>query len=227
MPEVVASNLQIVRGRIAHACQSAGRKTEDVTLIAVSKRQDLELVKLAQGAGQVDFGENLVQSLLARIDALGSEGIRWHLIGNLQSKKGKQAIAASVIHGIGSLKAANAVSRAQVQQEAAHSRSVFVQVNISQEASKSGLDAGAVEEVLLQMQELPCLEIRGLMCIPEQGHGRKGFADLRELAGTLRKTTGLSLPDLSMGMSGDYEDAILEGATMVRVGRAIFGDRAT
>lgn len=225
MPPDVASNLQLVRDRIADASRSAGRDPQEVTLIAVSKRQDLELVKLAIDAGQVDFGENLVQGLLQRIDALGHEGLRWHLIGNLQSKKGKQALAANVIHGIGSLKAASAVSRAQERLEASRMQPVLVQVNISQEDSKSGLEASAVEQVLLQIRELPCLEIRGLMCIPEQGHGRRGFSALRELAGKLRKTTGLALSDLSMGMSGDYEDAILEGATMVRVGRAIFGER--
>lgn len=227
MPNDVASNLQIVRDRMALACSSAGRDPNDVTLIAVSKRQDLALVKLAIAAGQVDFGENLVQGLLARIAALGSEGIRWHLIGHLQSNKGKQAIVADQIHGIASLKAARAVSKAQAQHEPTRSKPVFVQVNISQEASKSGLEAGAVEDLLLQMQQLPSLDIRGLMCIPKQGQGRRGFSDLHELAVELRQSTGLALPDLSMGMSGDYEDAILEGSTMIRVGRAIFGERAT
>jgi hypothetical protein len=222
----VASNLQHVRQRIERACHAAARGPDEVTLIAVSKRQDQALIQLAIEAGQVDFGENLVQAMLQRIEALGHEGIRWHLIGNLQSNKGKQAIAADFVHGIGSLKAASALARAQQAQDGAVSKPIFLQVNISQEASKSGLPSDAVEAALLQIQALPCLDVRGLMCIPDPNANRQGFADLRELRNKMRSATGMALPDLSMGMSDDYEDAIAEGATMVRVGRAIFGERS-
>jgi pyridoxal phosphate enzyme (YggS family) len=224
MPDI-KSNLALVRGRIDDACRASSREPGEVTLVAVSKRQDLDLVKLAIAAGQVDFGENQVQAMLQRIKDLGREGIRWHLIGNLQSNKGKQAIAADSLHGIGSLKAAKAVSKALENEEGSRSLPILVQVNISKEDSKSGLASEALEEALLQIRQLPSLNLVGLMCIPDRNAGRQGFSALRELRDQMRSATGLALPDLSMGMSGDYEDAILEGATIVRVGRAIFGER--
>ena len=223
----VASNLVRVQDRINSACRASSREPEEVTLIAVSKRQDLELVKAAIDAGHVDFGENQVQAMCKRIEDLGRDGIRWHLIGSLQSNKGKQAIAADWVHGIGSVKAAKAVSKALEKREDAKLLPILVQVNISNEASKSGLASEAVEEALEQCRQLPGLDLRGLMCIPNIDAGRRGFAALRELRDQLRLATGLPLPDLSMGMSGDYEEAIAEGATIVRVGRAIFGERST
>lgn len=223
----VAANLASVRAKMDAACRASGRPPSEVTLIAVSKRQELALVQLAIAAGHVDFGENQVQAMLKRIDDLGREGIRWHLIGGLQSNKGKQAAGADCVHGIGSLKAARAVSRALENQPCETPLPVFVQVNISKEESKSGLGTDAVEEALLAIRELPHLDLRGLMCIPSRDAGRAGFSALRELRDQMRTKTGLALPELSMGMSGDYEDAIAEGATMVRVGRAIFGERSS
>ena len=222
----VAKNLASVRERIDAACRASGREPSEVTLIAVSKRQEIELVRLAIAAGHVDFGENQVQALLKRMEDLGRDGIRWHMIGGLQSNKGKQAAGADCVHGIGSLKAARAVSRALENQQREAPLPIFVQVNISKEASKSGLSAEAVEAALLEIHKLPHLDLRGLMCIPSRDAGRAGFVALRELRDQMRTKTGLALPDLSMGMSGDFEEAISEGATMVRVGRAIFGERS-
>lgn len=221
----VASNLEAIRERMASASRESGRDPAEVTLIAVSKRQDSALVQAAIEAGHRDFGENQVQAMLKRLEEFGTEGLRWHVIGHLQSNKAKLAIRASHIHGISSLKAARAVSKALVAEERTEAFPVLVQVNISREESKSGIGADGVEGLLLQMQELPLLDIRGLMCIPARGEGRKGFSALRELRDRLRASTGLALSDLSMGMSEDFEDAIREGSTMVRVGRSIFGER--
>ncbi len=223
----VASNLAYVQERIDRACEASSRERSEVTLIAVSKRQPRELVRLAMAAGQVDFGENQVQAMLARIEDLGREKIRWHLIGSLQSNKGKQAIAADCLHGIGSVKAAKAVSKALDKEGANRVLPICVQVNISHEASKSGLASEAVEEALLQIRGLPGIDLRGLMCIPNPDAGRKGFAALRNLRDQMRRATSLALPELSMGMSSDFEEAIMEGATIVRVGQAIFGERST
>ncbi len=207
------------------ACQRSGREPEEVTLVAVSKRQEEGLVQLAIEAGQVDFGENQVQAMRGRIEHFGSKGIRWHLIGNLQSNKGKQATGAAYVHGIGGLKAAKALAKALEKEGREEKLPILVQVNISKEESKSGLASEELEAALVQMQELAPLDIRGLMCIPARGAGDQGFAALRELRDQMRSATGLALPELSMGMSGDFEEAIMEGATMVRVGTAIFGER--
>lgn len=216
----VAARLSEVRGRIDEACRRAGRDSASVTLLAVSKKQPDEALEAAYIAGQRDFGENYVQELVRKAELLPQA--RFHLIGHLQTNKAKKAVVAHMIHTVDSARVARALAK-HVDSETR--LSVLLEVNLAREAQKAGLHPEAVREVLETVGAEPRLEVRGLMCIPPVGEGRRCFAALRELAERTRRETGLSLPELSMGMSADYEDAILEGSTMVRVGTAVFGPR--
>ncbi len=217
----IRDNLERVRGRIEAACQRAGRDPSDVTLIGVTKTVGPEAVAEAYEAGLRDFGENRVQEAVAKIDAIGQLGLspRWHLIGHLQTNKVKAAAGRfAILHSIDSLRLAEALSR-RYQTDV----SVLLEVNIAQDAAKYGFAAEEVATALSEIAVLPHLDVRGLMTIapitddPEET--RPTFRRLRELR------DDLALNELSMGMSGDFEVAIEEGATMVRVGTAIFGPR--
>jgi pyridoxal phosphate enzyme (YggS family) len=224
-------NLQQVHGRIAAACRLADRPVQSVTLLAVSKTFGAEAVREAHAAGQRAFGENYVQEALGKIEALAGLDPRpeWHLIGPLQSNKTRAvAEAFDWVHSVDRLKTAE---RLAAQRPAGRpALQVCLQVNTSAEASKSGLDPAEVEAVARAVAALPQerLRLRGLMAIPEPAHGleaqRQAHRRLRELLEHLQ-STGLVLDTLSMGMSDDLEAAILEGATIVRVGAAIFGAR--
>lgn len=211
-----------VKTRVENACATAGRKPQDVTLLAVSKKQPIEAVRAVYDAGHRNFGENYVQEMEARIAALPSDA-RLHMIGHLQTNKVKKALGAAMIHGVDSEKLARAIDKAAG--EAGRKIPVLLEVNVGGEDSKSGVAPADCEALVLACTALPALELRGLMCIPPEEESRRYFAQLRELRDDLAKRTGLSLPELSMGMSGDFEDAILEGSTIVRVGTAIFGAR--
>ena len=226
---VIAANLQAVRRRIAAAAQQAGRPPGDVTLLAVSKTVAPEVVRAAFDAGQRAFGENYVQEGLAKITALADvrNDIAWHFIGPLQSNKTRLvAEHFDWVHTIERLKIAERLS-AQRPAGAAPLQAC-IQVNISGEASKSGVAPADVLPLARAVAVLPGLRLRGLMAIPEPEDDpdgqRRPFAAMRELLGTLR-AAGLDVDTLSMGMSGDVEAAIAEGATIVRVGTAIFGAR--
>lgn len=225
-------NLQQVRERIAEACRLAGRPVQSVTLLAVSKTFGPEHVREAHAAGQTAFGENYVQEALDKRAALADlqPQPEWHLIGPLQSNKTRLvAEAFDWVHGVDRLRIAE---RLAAQRPAGlPPLQVCLQVNISGEASKSGLAPGEVEAVARAVAALPAerLRLRGLMAIPEPVEGidaqRRAHRALRELLARLQ-AAGLDLDTLSMGMSHDLEAAILEGATVVRVGTAIFGVRA-
>ena len=225
----IAGKLQQVRQRIEQACTRAQRDVQSVTLLAVSKTFGADAVREAHGAGQRAFGENYVQEALAKIEALADlrGSIQWHLVGPLQSNKTHEAAQAfDWVHSIDRLKIAERLS----VQRPAHlpPLQVCVQVNVSGEASKSGVAPGEVPALALAVSALPRLRLRGLMSIPEPLHGfeaqRAPHRRLRELLDELR-AQGLALDTLSMGMSADLEAAIAEGATIVRVGSAIFGER--
>ncbi len=225
----ISTNLQAVRARIAAAAKMAGRIPDDIKLLAVSKTFSAERVREAAQAGQAAFGENYVQEGLAKIAALEGLGLEWHFIGPLQSNKTRPvAEHFAWVHGIERLKIAERLSEAR---GAERSRlQVCVQVNVSGEASKRGVSPGGTAELARAVAALPNLRLRGLMAIPEptddMAMARRRFAVLRELRDALNEE-GLELDTLSMGMSQDLEAAILEGATIVRVGTAIFGERAT
>jgi len=225
----IESRLQQVRQRVANACAAAGRPASSVRLLAVSKTCPAESVREAHAAGQASFGENYVQEALAKMERLADLGgaIEWHLIGPLQGNKSRTvAEHFDWVHSVDRLKLAERLST----QRPPHlpPLQVCLQVNISGEASKSGLAPGDVPGVARAVAGLPGLRLRGLMAIPEPAADvaaqRQPHAALRALLLALQRD-GLALDTLSMGMSADLEAAIAEGATMVRVGTAIFGER--
>jgi len=192
-----------------------------VTLVAVSKTRPPEAIREAYAAGQRHFGENYAQEWRAKADALADlQELTWHFIGGLQTNKVKYlAGRAAFVHTVDRLELALELSRRCAARAA--SVRVFVEVNVAGEAAKAGCAPGEVAALAVAVRALPALELRGLMCIPPaEGDPRPHFAALRRL------NEALGLPDLSMGMSGDYPVAVEEGATVVRVGTAIFGARA-
>ncbi|HNJ77191.1 MAG TPA: YggS family pyridoxal phosphate-dependent enzyme [Azospira sp.] len=224
----ISANLQAVHARIAAAARAAGRDEKDVSLLAVSKTWPAECVRLAAAAGQHAFGENYVQEGVAKVAELESLGLAWHFIGPLQSNK-TRPVAESFdwVHSVERMKIAERLSE---QRPAGKSPlNVCLQVNVSGEASKSGCAPEEAVALAKAIAALPNLRLRGLMCIPEPAEDveaqRRPFRQLRELYEQLR-AEGLPLDTLSMGMSHDIEAAIAEGATMVRVGTAIFGERS-
>jgi pyridoxal phosphate enzyme (YggS family) len=225
----IAEHLHAVRRRIAQAATAHGREPSAVELLAVSKTFDAAAIREAYAAGQRAFGENYVQEALDKMAALADlpEPVRWHFIGPLQSNKTRQvAEHFDWVHTIDRLKIAERLS---AQRPAGMPPlQVCVQVNISGEASKSGVTPDEVAELARAVAALPGLRLRGLMAIPapadDPDHARAPFARLAALAATLR-AEGLPVDTLSMGMSDDLGAAIAEGATLVRVGTAIFGAR--
>jgi PLP dependent protein len=223
----IAANLQAVRERIAAACVAAGRPVAAVELLAVSKTWPAAAVREAAAAGQRRFGESYVQEAVPKVAALRDLDLEWHFIGPLQSNKTRPvAEAFAWVHSVERLKIAERLS--QQRPPDLGPLNVCLQVNVSGEASKSGCAPGEVAALAPVVAQLPNLRLRGLMAIPEPGEDvatqRRRFAALRELCERLA-ADGLVLDTLSMGMSDDLEAAVLEGATMVRVGTAIFGER--
>ncbi|HLL51927.1 MAG TPA: YggS family pyridoxal phosphate-dependent enzyme [Myxococcaceae bacterium] len=217
----VAENLQRVKERIAAACARAGRDAGAVELIAVSKLQPAALIRDAYAAGQRAFGENYAQELRDKAAELSdARGLRWHAIGPLQTNKAKYvAKAAHVFHALDRLDVAQELSR---RRDGGPLR-CFLQIHLGDEETKSGVAAADAKALLEQVRALPKLEVVGLMGLPPLMGGPEGarpwFRQLRELAASL------GLPELSMGTTSDFEVAIEEGATCVRVGTAIFGER--
>jgi len=227
----VIGNLSQVHSRIAEACAAAGRPVDSVTLLAVSKTFGADAVRRAFDAGQRAFGENYVQEALDKIAALADlrPQIEWHLIGPLQSNKTRPvAEAFDWVHSVDRLKIAQRLS--EQRPAGLPPLQLCLQVNISGEASKSGLAPDEVPALAQAVAALPRVRLRGLMAIPEPAGDfaaqRAPHRALRELLAALNDR-GLALDTLSMGMSADLEAAIAEGATIVRVGTAIFGGRAS
>ena len=222
-------NLQQVEANICKACENAGRKRSDVTLIAVSKTKPVKMLQTVYDLGPRDFGENKVQEMCEKMEVLPKD-IRWHMIGHLQRNKVKYVVGrACLIHSVSSLALAK-----EIQKEAAKKNvtvPVLVEVNIADEETKQGISEEEVYTLVREISELPNLVIRGLMAIappvesPEEN--RPYFRKLKQMQ---KEIAFFGLPrtemtELSMGMTGDFEVAIEEGATMVRVGTAIFGAR--
>lgn len=225
---IIATQLQKIRARIAAAEARAGRAPGSVTLLAVSKTFPAQDVAAAYAAGQRLFGENRLQEAMEKMPALPAD-CAWHLIGPLQRNKVRKALeqGLALIEAVDSLKLAATISR--IAGELDVSAPILLEVNIDGEATKHGFTPAELRERWADLTALPHLEIRGLMCIPapveEPEAARPAFAALRSLAESLRAIGPLPLPILSMGMSHDFEIAIEEGATHVRVGSAIFGRR--
>ena len=228
MSDGVPARLDEVRARISTACRKAGRSEDSVRLIAVSKTFPAELILEAYNAGQLVFGESRQQEAQPKVDVLPDD-IHWHFIGRVQRNKVRKILGSfGVIHAIDSLKLAQYT--ASVSQDLDVVPEVFLQVNVAAEESKGGFEPGVLESEMEQILAIQGVKIHGLMTVPPATSvledGRKWFTKLREFRDLLESKFGAQLPNLSMGMSGDYELAIEEGATHVRVGSAIFGGRS-
>lgn len=237
----IAENIQIIRQRIADSCTRSGRDPDEVTLIAVSKTNPADYVIEAVDAGVQHFGENRVEEAESKIPIVNtrvSKPLTWHMIGHVQSRKAKDVSALfQCVHSVDTLKLGQKLSTLSVEQ--GKRLDVFLEINVSGEESKSGFvavnwlkDDLVRSQLLLQLEQvltLPGLHVRGLMTmapiVSEPDAARPIFASLRMLRQNLQERFSIALPDLSMGMTDDYPIAIMEGATFVRVGRAIFGDR--
>ncbi len=224
---MIAEALAAVRHRVADAAARAGRRPEAITLVAVSKTHPPEAIHEALDAGQLEFGESRVQEAKAKA-ALLPERIRWHGIGHLQKNKVRPALAVfDLLHGVDSLELAREIQRVAAAE--GFRPAVLLEVNVAGESTKFGWDPARLPEQMEELLALERLDLLGLMGMapfdPDPERARPCFARLRELRDTLARDSGAGLPVLSMGMSGDYPIAIEEGATMVRVGSAIFGER--
>ncbi len=238
MTSTVAANLAAVRDRIDAACAASGRSPDEVRLVAVSKRIPLELVADACAAGQWELGENRVQDALRRQDELDavlrSRGLdpaplRWHFIGHLQRNKARKAAGRfALLHGLDSEELGRRLGA--LAGERGEAEPVLLEVNISGEEAKHGVAPERAVDLAARLAALPGLDLQGMMGMARYGDSeaglRRSFASLRRLCENARAATGLPLPVLSMGMSGDFEVAIAEGATLVRIGTAIFGPRS-
>jgi pyridoxal phosphate enzyme (YggS family) len=216
-----------IRDLLASTAVEAGRDPADVRLLAVSKKQPLERVRAAIAAGQRDFGENQALEGVEKVALLADQDLVWHFIGHLQSNK-TRVVAEHFdwVHSIDQFKTARRLS--EQRPDALQDLNVCLQVNVDAEASKSGVEPPALPELAGRVAELPRLRLRGLMCLPLIRHGfeaqREPFARLRQLAAKL-DAAGIATDTLSMGMSDDFRAAIFEGATIVRIGTAVFGPR--
>ncbi len=224
---MIRENIHILRRRIADACLRAGRDASDVTLIAVSKTFGTAEISAAADDGLADFGENYIQELRGKYDTLAGRGIRWHFVGHLQTNKIRYiAEWIHLIHSVESLRLARAISDAA--RKTGRTIPFLVEVNTTGESSKFGVKPPETAEFVHTAAALPSVKVDGLMTMgpfsddPEDSRG--SFRTLRETAEKIR-AQGHPLPHLSMGMTGDFEVAIEEGATLIRVGTAIFGAR--
>jgi len=223
----VTENFRKIQDLLAKAAAEAGRKPGDIRLLAVSKKKPVEAVLAAVSAGQREFGENFVQEGLKKMDETGRDDLIWHFIGQLQTNKTRSvAERFNWVHTVDRLKIAERLSRQRPHY--AGNLNVCIQVNIDDEAAKAGVATVDLPELAKAVADLPGLKLRGLMCLPavrqDFTEQRRPFARMRELKASLEES-GISLDTLSMGMTADYRAAIHEGATLVRIGTALFGER--
>jgi len=227
---MISANIESVRGRIAAACRRAGRRPEDITLVAVSKTFPAERIREVVRAGVSDIGENYVQEVLPKREALAGEPIRWHFIGHLQSNKAKSIAAwVTMVHTLDS----QALAQELDARAARANRTIdaLVEVNTTGEQSKFGISPDQVLPFVRSLEGFPHIRICGLMTIgpflPDPEGSRPMFRRLRELRETLARHSQQNLDPvhLSMGMTGDFEVAVEEGATLLRIGTALFGSR--
>lgn len=229
--EEMASSIAEIRGRIDAAARRSGRTGDDITLVAVSKFHTVEEIKDAIACGIEILGENRVQERASKAEEWSGPDAEWHLIGHLQKNKARRAVKLfSCVQSIDGAEIASAVDRAASELCGGRPLRVLAEINTSGEASKTGADARTWLDLVMHIvRECPHLALDGLMTMGPLGGSesevRGAFASLREMASRARSETGLALKTLSMGMSGDYEQAIEEGSTMVRIGTSIFGER--
>ncbi len=226
---MIAENMANVRERINTACSKSDRNPENVTLITVSKTKPVELLREAYDAGSRDFGENKVQELIDKIPQL-PEDIRWHMIGHLQRNKVKYIVnKVYLIHSVDSLRLAEEISKEAVKKQV--EVNILVEVNVAQEESKFGTTTAEAIALVEEISKLPGIHVKGLMTIApyveDEEANRIIFRKLKELSVDIaeKNIDNISMDVLSMGMTGDYRVAVEEGATYVRVGTGIFGER--
>jgi PLP dependent protein len=226
-PQNLTAHVNQVRSRIRYAASAAGRDPDSVTLIAVSKGKSAEIVKQAATAGVTDFGENYLKEALSKLDELGALPVRWHYIGQIQSNKTRSiAERFAWVHSLDRV----GIARRLSEQRPYHAPplQICLQVALVREPAKGGVEVEDLAQLAAEVAQLPRLNLRGLMCLPPPQPNpqaeRALFARLRGLKDQLN-ANGLKLDTLSMGMSADFESAIAEGATMVRIGTALFGAR--
>ncbi|EPR44033.1 protein of unknown function UPF0001 [Desulfovibrio sp. X2] len=227
--EALVARWREVREAVKQAALSAGRRPEEVRLVAVSKTHPAEAVRILAAAGQHDFGESYVQEALAKKEELRHiGGLRWHFIGGLQTNKAKFVAGAfGLVHSVDSLKLAQALHKRAAAEGTV--QDVLVQVNLAGETQKRGAASEAALALVQGVLELPALAPKGLMILPpwdeDPERSRPYFRGLRELRDELQERLSVALPELSMGMTNDFVQAVEEGATLVRVGTRIFGER--
>lgn len=226
----IEANYSQIKDRIAAACRQSGRDASSITLLAVSKKQPEDKIEELYRLGHRDFGENYVQEMIAKaveLERRGCNGIRWHFIGHLQTNKAKLLVPhVASVHSVDSEKVAQALARAWESSGRAGKLPIFIEVNISHEESKSGVAPPEVDSLAHSIAQIPQLELQGLMCVPSASEDddqlKQRFAELKSLEENLRN---VSRRQLSMGMSSDFELAIAQGSTHIRVGTALFGAR--
>lgn len=226
----ICENIKKVRGKIEEACRKSGRKTDEVTLIAVSKTKPIEMLKEAYASGCRDFGENKVQELVNKQEALPND-IRWHMIGHLQRNKVKYIVGkTALIHSVDSLRLAEEISKEALKKQIMVD--ILIEVNVAEEESKFGTTLEETEKLVREIAVLPGIQIRGFMTIApyveESEENREYFVKLRQLSVDIitKNIDNVKVDILSMGMTGDYMVAVEEGASCVRVGTGIFGGRS-
>ena len=225
---MIAENLVEVRERISRAIQKSGREPDSARLITVSKQISVDRIEEARAAGAVVFGENKIQEAIPKIEQMGAEGIFWHFIGHLQKNKIKFLDERfDLIHSVDSFELAEKIAKHYHSENRV--QRILLQVNVSGEAAKFGMEPKELEKKMAKFFQLQGIQVEGLMTIPpfdsDPENSRRHFSRLRELREQYEKQNGLPLNELSMGMSNDFEVAVEEGATLVRVGTAIFGPR--
>ena len=226
---MIKENLEEVREKIRQACQRSGRREEDVTLISVSKTKPVEMLKEAYEAGSRDFGENRVQEIMEKYGQM-PEDVRWHMIGHLQKNKVRQVIDKAVlIHSVDTVELAEQIEKDAAKRDL--TVDILLEVNVAEEESKFGFRTEEVEAAVMKIKEFPHVHIKGLMTIApfvsNSEDNREVFKKLYQLYVDIRSKNidNVNMSVLSMGMTGDYEVAVEEGATMLRVGTGIFGAR--
>ena len=225
---MIAENLVEVQERISRAIQKSGREPDSARLITVSKQISVDRIEEARAAGAVVFGENKIQEAIPKIEQMGAEGIFWHFIGHLQKNKIKFLDERfDLIHSVDSFEVAEKIAKHYHSENRV--QRILLQVNVSGEAEKFGMEPKELEKQMAEFFQLQGIQIEGLMTIPpfdsDPENSRRHFSRLRELREQYEKQNGFPLNELSMGMSNDFEVAVEEGATLVRVGTAIFGPR--
>ncbi|MBP83287.1 MAG: YggS family pyridoxal phosphate-dependent enzyme [Verrucomicrobiales bacterium] len=223
----IAENLSFVEAEVSDAAARVGRLADEITLIAVSKTWPVDVIQEAVSAGHRIFGENKVQEILEKVPAMSFE-LKWHLIGHLQKNKTRKVLPyCAMIHSVDSLGLALQIDR--IAGELGLKPEILLQVNVARDEAKFGLVAEDLENIVSEVAQLEQVQLKGLMTVPafdpDPEKVRPHFAALRELRDQLTTSTGVELPELSMGMSHDFRAAIEEGATQIRVGSSIFGQR--